>query len=275
MRTGYFSRFIEDSYERSFFSRLNLEVHEIGFASEHIYWKNRNFKADSYFRVYYLTEGEAALRFPYGLFNVKSGNVYLIPANAPFRYEFKKVPSHYWAHFSSALMESLPVFRKGMEYVISENKGIEAAFERLIKLAGEQNISEIDLTLRRILYPFFRDLSESEYSSLESASFSSVIDYIDRHLDREIKTTELASLLKMNRNDFSLAFNKTFGIPPKQYICRRRVDRAKILLLRERLSVKEVAAAVGYDDEFYFYRIFKKYSGSTPDTFRKMQNPCL
>lgn len=275
MKSGYFSRFIEDSYERSFFSRLNLEIHEIGFTSEHIHWKNRNFKADSYFRVYYLTEGEAALRFSYGLFHVKSGNVYLIPANAPFRYEFKKAPSHYWAHFSSALMESLPVFRMCMEYGISEHKGIEAAFELLIKLAGEQNISEIDLNLRRVLYPFFRNLSASEDSSLESASFSSVIDYIDRHIDREMKTPELASLLKMNRNDFSLAFNKAFGIPPKQYICRRRVDRAKVLLLREKLSVKEVAALVGYDDEFYFYRIFKKYAGMTPDEYRRSGNPCF
>ena len=72
----------------------------------------------------------------------------------------------------------------------------------------------------------------------------------------------------MRPNDFSADFRRAFGVPPKQYICQRRMGIAKTLLLSSNLSVKQISIKVGYDNEFFFSRLFKKYTGHSPSNFR-------
>ena len=55
---------------------------------------------------------------------------------------------------------------------------------------------------------------------------------------------------------------------PIRYLQLIRMNRAK-LLLREALTVEEVAASVGYPDALYFSKAFKKWTGATPTAFRK------
>ena len=51
---------------------------------------------------------------------------------------------------------------------------------------------------------------------------------------------------------------------PVQYITRKRIERAELLLLTENLPVKEVAFELGFSDLSYFIRLFKKVTGKTP-----------
>jgi len=66
----------------------------------------------------------------------------------------------------------------------------------------------------------------------------------------------------------SNTFKEYTGQSLKGYIIERRLEAAKEMLLKG-LSVRESAEAAGYEDEFYFSRIFKKYTGATPRDFRK------
>ena len=72
--------------------------------------------------------------------------------------------------------------------------------------------------------------------------------------------------------DSGLMFHRSCGLPPKQYISLRRISRAKYLLWRTKLSVKEIAEQCGYENKYFFYRIFKKYTGVTPRQYRRNGN---
>ena len=63
--------------------------------------------------------------------------------------------------------------------------------------------------------------------------------------------------------------HKTFGLPPLQYINKKKVERAELLLITEDLSNKEIAYDLGYNEHSYFIRLFKKVTGITPMAYRK------
>ena len=77
-----------------------------------------------------------------------------------------------------------------------------------------------------------------------------------------IGTTKLCSLAKKLSPDGSIT----------KLISERRVEAAKILLLKENLSVAEIAEKVGFSDYNYFTKIFKKVVGTTPSQYRKFMN---
>jgi AraC family transcriptional regulator len=102
-----------------------------------------------------------------------------------------------------------------------------------------------------------------------------VLNHIHQHLDKSLQIPELAAMVKMTRGTFSRGFREAFGLPPKQYVVQARMDRAKVLLVRTQDPIKNIASQVGYENEFFFYRIFKKYTGITPDEYRRLNNLCL
>jgi AraC-like DNA-binding protein len=63
-------------------------------------------------------------------------------------------------------------------------------------------------------------------------------------------------------------FAAAYGMPPKAYQLRLRLDRAKELLALTEDSVEAIAEAVGFADSFYFSRLFRAREGLAPSTFR-------
>lgn len=55
-----------------------------------------------------------------------------------------------------------------------------------------------------------------------------------------------------------------------EYLTNNRLEHAKKLLTEGKLTVGEVTELVGYNDYFYFSKLFKKYVGVTPSKYRKM-----
>jgi len=68
---------------------------------------------------------------------------------------------------------------------------------------------------------------------------------------------------------FARLFRRTVGVPPHQYVLRRRVERAKELLLTGRLGLSEVALAAGFSDQSHLTRVFRRAVGLTPARFRR------
>jgi YesN/AraC family two-component response regulator len=58
-------------------------------------------------------------------------------------------------------------------------------------------------------------------------------------------------------------------MPPIRHIIQARIEKAKYLLLRANLSIKEVAEQVGIENAYYFSRMFKQVVGVSPVSFRR------
>jgi AraC-like DNA-binding protein len=276
-----YARLVPDSAPRRIVSRLALEIFEAGEAVQRE-WSYRSFQSDPFFRLYYAVKGTVTLQFAHGDSVLQPNHLYLLPANVPFRYVPREQFHHYWLHFCSPMLEQLPDFRQLRAVPCADLPNARGLMKQFVKLAGEhadnfETIMRLDIILRQLLTPFLAKASQpNDTGVLERLDlFSRVLDHIYQHLDKPLEIPELAALVKMTRGAFSAAFRQAFGLPPKHYVIQCRMDRAKILLVRTDAPIKKIASQVGYENEFFFYRIFKKYTGATPDEYRRQNNLCL
>jgi AraC-like DNA-binding protein/quercetin dioxygenase-like cupin family protein len=79
---------------------------------------------------------------------------------------------------------------------------------------------------------------------------------------------ELARVAGLSGDYFARVFRRTYGLPPRAWLVRRRVRRVADELARSTSSIAEVARAHGYDDLFFFSRQFKQVTGRSPRQFR-------
>jgi AraC-like DNA-binding protein len=75
----------------------------------------------------------------------------------------------------------------------------------------------------------------------------------------------------MSPSHYTALFKRRTGCAPIDFFIRLRMQHARELLLGTSLNVKEVAAALGYEDPFYFSRVFKSVNQLAPSDYRSMQ----
>jgi len=97
------------------------------------------------------------------------------------------------------------------------------------------------------------------------------IAYMVRHLNKPLKVATLAAQANISPSHFFALFKRRIGSAPIDYFTRLRMQRACRLLEQTPLSVKEVAAELGYDDPFYFSRVFKSVNRMAPSDYRAAQ----
>jgi AraC-like DNA-binding protein len=96
------------------------------------------------------------------------------------------------------------------------------------------------------------------------------IRFMREHLDKPLQVAKLAALVNISPSHFFALFKRRTGCAPIDFFIRLRMDHACRLLDGTLLNVKEVAAALGYDDPFYFSRAFKAVNHVAPSEYRMM-----
>jgi AraC-like DNA-binding protein len=91
-----------------------------------------------------------------------------------------------------------------------------------------------------------------------------------QHLNKPLPVARLAALANISPSHFFALFKRHTGCAPIDYFIRLRMRRASDLLSTTSLSVKEVAAVLGYDDQFYFSRVFKSVNRVAPSEYRAL-----
>lgn len=94
------------------------------------------------------------------------------------------------------------------------------------------------------------------------------VDYIDSHYMEELQVGQLPEMANLTPSAFCRAFKKSVGVSPGAYLTQIRIRKAKELLrVTGRSTLKEIAQSVGYGDELYFSRVFKKSEGVSPTVY--------
>lgn len=102
---------------------------------------------------------------------------------------------------------------------------------------------------------------------------SRVDKFIHEHINQSIRTTELASLLGLSVSHFSQAFKQSTGITPLMYVAAVRVEAARRFMLCSAHSLSDVALSHGFCDQSHFCRVFRRETGMSPQTWRKLHAP--
>ncbi len=126
-------------------------------------------------------------------------------------------------------------------------------------------------TIRYYLTEAVRYICENIESSDDDnqALLKEARHYMLEHFDQDIKVEEVASKLFVSQSYLSKKFKDTFGETCSDFIIRTRIEKAIEFLENTKMSVKEIAYEVGYDDPNYFCRIFKKKTGHVAGDFRE------
>lgn len=96
-----------------------------------------------------------------------------------------------------------------------------------------------------------------------------VQEHMETHLGEEIRLADLARLAGLSENQFRRVFRSATGRGPHRWLTERRVERAQMLLRERRMSIAEVALAVGYAGQSHFTAQFRAITGTTPDRYRR------
>ena len=96
------------------------------------------------------------------------------------------------------------------------------------------------------------------------------IDYIDKNFRKELTLVELADLIDLSPQYLCRLFKEGLSLRPFEYLARKRIQQAKLLLLEDKLNINEIAAEVGYNDCSYFCAVFKKHEMLSPAEFRSL-----
>ncbi len=119
-----------------------------------------------------------------------------------------------------------------------------------------------------LVFRFFQLLTENQHIDRPIDPLETAVRMLDMNYNAFIKMTDISKKLFMNPIYFSRFFKEHMGISPKQYLLKKRIERAEQLIEKTDYSVQEIALSVGYKDALYFSRFFKKETGFSPVKYR-------
>jgi len=96
-----------------------------------------------------------------------------------------------------------------------------------------------------------------------------ISEYINENWDKGLTLTALSAKCFYNPSYFSRAFKEKFNCSLSNYIKHLRIERAKLLLITDKITVEDVALSVGFTDRSAFYRAFYNETKKTPAKYRK------
>lgn len=96
-------------------------------------------------------------------------------------------------------------------------------------------------------------------------------NYIEKYYSRpDCTVQQVSDYVKIDRTYLFRLFKKDTGMSVLDYINKCRIDKAVIMLLDTHISIKDVAHSVGFSDQMYFSKVFKKIKGTTPTQYRQL-----
>lgn len=207
-----------------------------------------------------------------GVHNVKTGDVFLYVPNEPTAYYSPKACFTRWIVWNGAaarqqaeaidIDRQKPVLRQAVEIV-------RRAFFALVKLMDMED-REVVLERQAVILNMLAGLLRAQQSAIFMGAFRPnweiVVQHIRRHLGSKLTLAELAALCHLSVPHFRRIFRRRTGRSPMEFVLAERISGAKALLIRG-ASIKQAAQEMGFADQFYFMRVFKKVAGQTAGQF--------
>ena len=93
--------------------------------------------------------------------------------------------------------------------------------------------------------------------------------YIEENLDQDLSLAALSKKCFYNPSYFSRIFKERYSLPLSEYVMKKRIEKAKELLLTTDYAINKISLMVGFNNKSFFYKMFFKFYGTTPLQCRK------
>ncbi|MEA5573036.1 AraC family transcriptional regulator [Calothrix sp. UHCC 0171] len=261
-----------------FLAHYQTSAHECPehYYSHHLLWLNLNYQDCS-------LQLKSRLGGKFGKYEISRGSIGIVPANiqnwmawnqnAEFLIlalcpEFVKQVFHELMDDSNMeLIAQVAITDSLIEHIMLALKAdIESEYS-LGNIYAESLAATLTVHLLKHYSVKKRQLP-SDTEGLSSYRLKQAIDYIQAHLEENIKLSEIAAAVGMSQYYFIRLFKQSMGMTPYNYVIEQRLERAKQMLKHQDLALGEISARCGFADQSHFTRYFKRQFGVTPQAMR-------
>lgn len=260
-----------------------LYITDIGFYPKAGYHfrQRSNYEALQYV-ILYCIDGEGWVEIDGSKQKLSTGEVIILPKGTAHSYgsSTEKSWTIYWIHFDGKMAS---YFCEGLYKPLSIKTGKDSRIEDRLELFEDiffilkNGYSKINLDYS--VSVFFHFLGSLKYINAYRSSLSDrqtkrdpieeAIHFMRENLQRQIKLKEVAAYTGFSVSHFSILFKNKTGYSPLSYFNQLRIQAACHQLDFSDLRVNQIAMMTGFDDQFYFSRIFSKIIGCSPNNYRK------
>lgn len=229
----------------------------------------------------YCVDGKGWFETKSGFTEVKSNEFVILPATDKYlRYGAHADDpwSLYWVHFTGS---QLSHFNKLYQMDQFLEPTILRPDERRINLWHEMyNTLEMGYSLDNLsyanfcLYHFvasfiFRNHNFSSFQKKDDNIINQAILFMRENIGSRLQVEDISSRFSYSASHFSSLFRKQTGFAPLEYFIHLKMQKACQMLDLTEMKIKDIATHVGYEDPYFFNRIFNKIIGTSPSEYRK------
>lgn len=125
-------------------------------------------------------------------------------------------------------------------------------------------LEELEMRMRR----YAKGSRHRKPAETDHPEINAILDYLQQHYERDISLQAMAKYVCMDENYLSGLFKKKTGDTFINYLQKLRVNEAKFYLKETELTVAEIGERCGFASPSYFFKIFKRWTGLTPNEYR-------
>ena len=253
-----------------------IGMHHI--TSHDYHWDNR-VRKNSYVLLQYTISGRGSFQTPDHTYPQQTGDLFLVQVPGDSQYSLPD-NSEYWdvlyLEFSSECLPLLYHIHQscGPAFHLEASSTLPEQMKQLYADAISNQLASV-FDNSKSAYAFLLDLADYalEHPALSSPRVTLAKNYLDSHYyTTDLNLDEVADAVGLSKYHLCREFNHLYGISPGKYLANLRLQKSCALLLQSRQhTIAEIASMVGFSNDNYFCKVFRKAFGTTPTQYR-LQN---
>ena len=240
-----------------------------------------------FYMVFFVEKGSGVHNVDFTQYTVNDYQVYFIRAGQVHNWSLDVDTSGFQLMLAADVITifsnlgSFPFFEQSVPSCLSLDKKQFEEFKihlheiELILLDNDVLTKEIlllrlHLMLKLLQKEYLNQFPEHDSSTKPEKIIKGFNTLIDDHFNEESSVNFYADKLNITANYLNILSQKYLKMPASDVIKQRTILEAKRLLTSTDLSIKEIGYQLGFNDNTYFSKVFKKYTGKTPGDFKKL-----
>ncbi|SKB85317.1 AraC-type DNA-binding protein [Salegentibacter holothuriorum] len=238
--------------------------------------RNRQIGANEYILLY-CTEGEGEVFINQQSFLLKPNHFIIIPPEVPHHYKssLSNPWTIFWVHFTGKRAEIIydryanenkPEV-KFIAYSEQRVKNFLDIINLLNRTFEDRALEFANINLMHFVSSFIYQ-QEFNSKSTEKNMVNQSVEYMKENLHKSLKIDDLAENQNLSISRYSEVFKANTGYPPIHYFIQLKIQKSCQYLYFTDKSIKEICALIGFKDQYYFSRMFKKMMDVPPSKYK-------
>lgn len=231
----------------------------------------------------FICEGNGHVVIGKDRYPIKKGMLYYIPPGVQLKLDpdAQKTEHFLKVHFSGSRVvldpdgkwryfENIQALHQPPAQEITDYPPVAELFEKLLDTWNNKGPGyefAAGTYLRQLFILISQNNKKQNENHAIALKIDRIIEYMRQNISRKVTLEELSGIARLSTFYLSRTFKDATGYPIIAYFNKMKIDKAKELLIDGNKKVKEVAYELGYSNEFYFSRTFKRIEGLSPKEF--------